>query len=621
MKKLLLLLLLAAQQVFAANAYDDYQQHIAQDRLLLIFEKDVAANQKDELLRECTAIQSFTHLPTPQVTVCMVRDFALAQHWAASKKEVALVSFFITDGQHYAGVLNKLFVKLKHAHFEPLLRQRLQQLNLGEAKPDKYINNLYHLENLPAKYNTIEWCKLLMQQAWCEYASPDYLLNPLVNSNDTHYARQWAIENNGTPLQYNGTPDADMDVDSAWTITEGSSSIKIAIVDSGVDTLHNDLKNNMLPGYDAVSDSTDGYPTPAYSNDGHGTCCAGIVAAEKDNNMGIAGVAPKCKIVPVRTFYYVLLQGASDPLPYSTASAFADAIGWSWSTANADILSNSWGLPPSLISFLPGGTQPVEDAIQTAYTQGRQGKGVAMFFSSGNEEDSTGVIWPSSLPQTIAVTATNMCDKRKSPGDCSGESWGANYGKGTDFGAPGVKIISTDMKGSKGYSTSDYYNSFNGTSAACPNAAAVGALLLSINHGFSPEDIRQIIATTADKVGGYGYDSAFVHGTWCKPLGYGRVNAYQAVLKAQTYTSVSTAKQELYAQVFPNPTYDKLTLVTSVGKGIVLVYNTVGNLVLQQNITQNSTVLDIAGLSAGVYLLHYQHDAGSAVKKIIIQSR
>lgn len=621
MKKLLLLLLLAAQQLFAGNGFDEYQKHIAQDRLLLIFEKNISAQQKDELLRECNSISHFTHLPSPNVTICMVNDFEHAQQWAKSKSEIKWVSFFITDGLHYAGVLNKVFVKIKHQNFEPMLKARLQQLQLSEPKADKYITNLYSIEIASSKLNTIEWCKLLMQEGWCEYASPDYLLNPLVNSNDTHYARQWAIENNGTPLQYNGTPDADMDVDSAWTITEGSPNIKISIVDSGVDTLHNDLKNNMLPGYDAVDDSTDGYPTPAYSNDGHGTCCAGIVAAEKDNNLGIAGVAPKCKIIPVRAFYYVLLQGASDPLPYSTASAFADAIGWSWSTANADILSNSWGLPPSLISFLPGGTQPVEDAIQTAYTQGRQGKGVAMFFSSGNEEDSTGVIWPSSLPQTIAVTATNMCDKRKSPGDCSGESWGANYGKGTDFGAPGVKVISTDIRGSKGFSTGDYYNSFNGTSAACPNAAAVGALLLSINHHFSLEDIRHIMATTAEKVGGYGYDSAYVHGAWCKPLGYGRVNAYQALLYAQNYTSVSSVKEELSVQVFPNPAYEILTLFTTTDKGIVSIYNTVGNLVLQQNIIQNSTVLDIAGLSAGVYLLHYQHEAVSTAKKITILGR
>ncbi len=94
----------------------------------------------------------------------------------------------------------------------------------------------------------------------------------------------------------------------------------------------------MFPGHDSLGDTTDVFPSPVYDEDGHGTCCAGIVASVKDNNKGGTGVAPSCKIIPVRAFYYVS-PGPGTVLPASTAAAFADAIGWAWNNG-ADILSN-----------------------------------------------------------------------------------------------------------------------------------------------------------------------------------------------------------------------------------------------------------------------------------------
>ncbi len=498
-----------------ANSFDDYQKHIAPDRLMLIFNKDVPVERQAEIIRSSGLVKNFGHLPSPSLTICFTDDVDAAQKSFITLPEIKFVSFFITDGEnHYAGVLDDFFVKLADKNFESMLQEKLKQKNLGPAVPDTYIPNLYKVSNSKfTNRNTIDWCADFLKENWVVYAAPDYLLNPIVTSNDPLYSREWNIKNVGTPIQGNGTVDADMEVDSAWTLTTGNPAIKVSIIDSGVDTLHEDLMQNLLPGHDAVSHSTDGYPTPDYPEDGHGTCCAGIVAAVKENGIGCTGVAPLCKIIPVRSFYYVIISG--NLLPYSTASTFAEAIGWSWDSAKADILSNSWGLPPDLVSYLPGGIQPVNDAIQQAYISGRNGKGVAMFFSSGNDNTGTGPIWPAYLPQSISVNATNMCDSRKSPTDCSGENWGGDYGPGLDFSAPGVKITTTDMLGSNGFSTGDYYYLFNGTSAACPNAAAVGALLLSIRPQLSADEVRNIIAQTCDKTGGYGYDSVFTNGTWC----------------------------------------------------------------------------------------------------------
>lgn len=620
MKYLILVVSLFLSHLLTANNFTDYKNHIASDRLILMFDKTVSAEQKAEILNSSGLVTHFVHLPSPSLTICFVSNFEEAQKFFSSVPTVIFVSFFITDGKNYAGVLNNFFVKIKDKNFEPLLKEKLKQGNLGEAKPDKYIPNLYSIRNPKSKIqNTIDVCAAFLNEGWVEYATPDYLLNPLVTSNDQYYSRQWNIANTGSAVQGNGTPDADMDVDSAWTITTGDSTIKVAIIDSGVDTLHIDLKANILQGHDAVSDSTDGFPTPAFPNDGHGTCCAGIVAATKDNSFGIAGVAPSCKLIPVRAFYYIELSPGNDPVPFSTAAAFADAIGWSWSVAGADILSNSWGLPASLIGLLQGGTQPVDDAIQQAYINGRNGKGIAMFFSSGNEEDASGPIWPGSLSQTIAVNATSMCDERKNAADCSTEDWSGNWGNGTDFSAPGVKITATDMRGSNGFSNTDYTFTFNGTSAACPNAAAVGALLLSVRPDLSAENIRHIIAYTCDKVGGYNYGSNLPHGNWSSELGYGRVNAYQAVQYSLTYSAIKETDEEMDVTLFPNPSNNVIHIQYPGDKNTEMkLYDFTAKELLQMKLKKGTNALDVSLLSSGIYSIRIETESRSVSKKVII---
>lgn len=621
MKNYLLLILAFVANGLFANNYTDYKNHTANDRFLLVFNEGVTEADKNRELELSGMVNSYTHLPAPAVTICMINanNYEQALAYFRANSHVKFVSFFITDGKHHAGVLNQFFVKITDGNFEPILKQKLEKNGLTKFQKDKYIPNLYLVQVTDLKnLNTIEWCSEFLKESWCQYAAPNYLVNPLVCSSDPLYNRQWNIQNTGNVLQGSGTVDADMDVDSAWTITTGNPAIKVGILDSGVDTLHEDLAANMLPGHDAVNDSTDGYPTPAYPNDGHGTCCAGIVAAVKDNNKGIAGVAPSCKIIPVRAFYYVLLPGASDPLPYSTAAAFADAIGWSWNVAGADVLSNSWGLPPALITFLPGGMQPVNDAIQLAFTSGRNGKGVPMFFSSGNENDSIGPIWPSSLAQTIAVGATSMCDERKSPDDCSGEAWGADHGTGLDFSAPGVKISSTDISGNKGYTNSNYSFTFNGTSAACPNAAGVGALLLSVRADLLADDVRNIIAQSAERVGGYNYTASTANGSWCKELGHGRVNAYRALQHSVVYSSVDALQQTLAVRVFPNPSQGMFQVQCNEAKSTWKLYTITGAETLTGTLEKGMNTIDAESLTTGLYVLAVKTTGGVATVKITI---
>jgi len=215
--------------------------------------------------------------------------------------------------------------------------------------------------------------------------------------------------------------------------------------------------------------------------------------------------------------------------PWSETAFFLNAMGWQ-NTNNIDVSSNSWGIPDYLLALFPGSDTLVNAVIDEVVENGRGGLGVPMLFSSGNDGVTDTIpIWPARYEKTIAVGATSMCDEHKTPSSCDGENWAGNWGEGLDVSAPGVRIPTIDMLGGNGFHSSEYYNSFNGTSAACPNAAGVVALMLSHTPGLPEWFTRKALAKTCEKVGGYNYSEWKWAGSWSYELGYGRVNAVNAV--------------------------------------------------------------------------------------------
>lgn len=360
-----------------------------------------------------------------------------------------------------------------------------------------------------------------------EYAAPNLVSEhrKAAVTNDRLLSRQWHLNNGGGDGAVVGE---DVDAFLAWDITLGGNpDLVIAIVDDGVDIRHPDLQANIWINPDPnVSDRNgrnfydNNYdPRPRYfqtpydeleGNDNHGTPCAGIAAAVGDNRRGVAGIAYRCKILPVKIF------GADNLAPNDRV---ADAI--RYAGQRAQVISCSWSSPwnPDL-----------ESAISDVVQSGRGGKGCLIFCATGNEYRSR-IAFPARHSQTLAVGASN---------DQGIRSRYSNYGRGLDFVAPSndpdrnrAGIITTDISlRNRGFNLRSVYTyDFGGTSAATPLAAGIAALVLSMNPSLTWQQVRSILRSTADKIdsqaGNYrnGYSLQY---------GYGRLNAHQAVLRAKS---------------------------------------------------------------------------------------
>ncbi|MDE3247334.1 MAG: S8 family serine peptidase [Bacteroidota bacterium] len=422
---------------------------------------------------------------------------------------------------------DELVVKLKPGTGRTVLDKMLLQYHCSLVREYPFAKDIYVLAAGPAnQFDAIAVANKLFETGLFLYAEPDLSLNDglFTDPNDPLFGYQWAQKNIGSPIQYNGTAGIDMKVQQAWGISTGAG-ITVAVIDEGVDTGHADLKANLLQGFNCLTlTANPGDGRPLGPARGHGTCCAGIVAAIANNSVGVAGVAPDAKLIPIN------LAAANG---FFTSDAnIAAGFDYAWQHG-ADVISNSWG------GGSPSST--IDDAIFRATHFGRGGKGSVVLFASGN--NNAGLSYPAVNPDVIAVGGVNMCGMRKSPASvvCDGESWGASYGSGLDVVAPCVKIATTDISGTGGYNTGagaagDYMLKFNGTSSATPNAAGVVALVLGANNNLTVTQLRNVLEGSCYKLPAYSYGRVpdQPNGTWNNETGYGLVDAYNAILTAQS---------------------------------------------------------------------------------------
>ncbi|MFX0197676.1 MAG: S8 family serine peptidase, partial [Candidatus Hodarchaeota archaeon] len=216
---------------------------------------------------------------------------------------------------------------------------------------NRYLPNQYLLRVKSPK-DTLLLANKYQESDLTEFAEPNFIseVKKAALPNDEFINEQWHLHNKG---QAGGLVGEDVRAMEAWEITTGSPDITIAIIDDGVDIDHPDLKSNVwknpdpsagdVNGWNFFDDNNDPRPrkfTPPYhrleGNDSHGTPCAGVAAGVGGNASGISGISQHCKILPVKVFL------GDDLVRFSV---LADAI--RYAGQRADVLSNSWGIPPS----------------------------------------------------------------------------------------------------------------------------------------------------------------------------------------------------------------------------------------------------------------------------------
>jgi hypothetical protein len=376
------------------------------------------------------------------------------------------------------------------------------------------LDRLYEV-SFDATIAPFDACKLLMQSPDVEYATPVYAHQLFFTPNDPLYIDQVWMQN--------------LQMDAAWDITKGSPDVLIAIIDSGTDWQHEDLKDKIWsnPGEipnNGIDDDNNGFiddvrgwdfvgnisTTQAVAgqfvpdNDprvnwgtingqnGHGTITAGCAAAHTHNGKGVAGTGYHCKIIPIKCgIDNANGQGIFQGYP---AIKYAADLG-------ADIINCSWGGTGEV----PG----AQDIIDYATARGS-----LVVAASGNNSTNNDITPhnPASLNGVMSVGAVLNNDR---PANFT------HYGWGTHTYAAGSNVLSTFH--------GDKYQRATGTSFSCPLVAGICALVKTLHSDWTPEMIREQVRSTSDALPGVSQTD---RGNY-----YGRANAYRALTENASFTS------------------------------------------------------------------------------------
>ncbi len=305
-----------------------------------------------------------------------------------------------------------------------------------------------------------------------EYAERNPTIAICTTPSDPLYVEQWALNKIQAP--------------ETWETCRGGDAVVIAVIDTGVDYDHRDLQGNLWvneaewSGEAGVDDDNNGYIDDiqgynfVYNNSdpaddhGHGTKCAGIIAAVGDNGLDVTGVCWSARIMALKILGSDGDGSAADAVP---AIYYAVVNG-------ADIISGSWG-----------GEDPsaaIKEAIEYAHREG-----VIVVAAAGNEDSDT-PFYPAAYAPVLAVAATESNDRR----------WYlSNYGDWVDIAAPGRNILSIrPATKSAGSDEDEFTGRTSGTSMAAPHVSGACALLLSANPLLTGDELRQLLLSTADPI-------------------------------------------------------------------------------------------------------------------------
>lgn len=309
-----------------------------------------------------------------------------------------------------------------------------------------------------------EKIRIFRQNKNVEYVVPNYIRRvvefPEDAPNDPEYENQWALKN--------------INAQEAWIRLKETSpleEVKVAVIDTGLDTKHEDLKDRVCAGYDFVDMDED--PSHGPYNEEHASHVAGIIAASTNNEIGVAGTAgiAPVKIMPLR----VLEAGSGDD--YTIAQAIYYAADKGAKVINMSL--GGYGESPLLTN-----------ACNYAFS-----KGVVVVAAAGNNGADTENYTPASIPGVITVAATDSNNET---------AYFSNFGSHVELAAPGVDVLST-LPGNK-------YEAYSGTSMSTPFVSAAAALLISKNPKLSIIEVEQYLTDSSKDLGESGKDTNFGYG-------------------------------------------------------------------------------------------------------------
>ncbi len=360
-----------------------------------------------------------------------------------------------------------------------------------------------------------------------------------------------------------------INAEMAWDMNQGSSDIRVAIVDNAVWKDHPDLINKIVLSYDVTVAGNQNSNPPATGDPAewsHGTHCAGLVGAETNNLIGVASIGNQVSLIGIK---------ASNNNSPNGITHWQAGIQWA-ANNGADVISMSFGGP--------GYSQTSQNLINTI-----NGMGVVMLASAGND-NVTSAHYPSAYNHVISTASTNEDDVKS---DFS------NYGTTIDICAPGGYGISGPnglLSTTYDETTFGYYDAYFGTSMATPVAAGLAGLIRSVNPELTPEDVEEIMESTAVDI--YGIPG---NANYAGLLGAGRIDAYAAIANTPyeptaefttpvttilpgssiEFQSLSTGVPSTYAWEFqggtPTISTNPAPTVTYQNAGVYTVYLTVTN--------------------------------------------
>ena len=445
------------------------------------------------------------------------------------------VSFAQPEGKGPDFVKGQILVKFKEGVSDDDAKGLL---NAVGARSKKVIDGIgVHVVELPPSADEHALANALKSESGIEFAEIDAILPPQgLTPNDSYYPQQWLL------WTIRGA--------DAWATTTGSSSVVIALVDTGVDANSYDLRTKMVPGINLYDSSA------MWDYTGHGTQVAGVNAST-NNSFGVAGVCWGCRIMPIRV---------SDVNGNASLSMIASGV--TWATNNGAKIIN--------IGYAATDSATVQTAAQDAWN-----RGAVVIAPAGNDDTTITGTFNSNPNQPYIITVGSVDEQLDTH-----LSW-SNTGNNIDLVAGGC-VITTGV--------SLTFKVVCGTSYSSAAVAGVAGLVLSAQPTLSPSGVEQILRQSAVDLGTAGWDTTF---------GYGRIDAAAAVaLAAGGGTTKTNTSTSVTSGLNPSTSGQTVTFTASVSpsgaSGTVLFLDAgvqIGSAVLSSGQATFST----SSLSAGTH--------------------